>query len=61
MTIQFKADVPGGRFQPHWIGDPFICTVMLRRSNVESIYTAFGKCLPNDPSLFRRGGGKYFT
>ncbi|MDB5791596.1 MAG: hypothetical protein JWQ80_1620 [Massilia sp.] len=55
VTVQFKADIPRQYFQPHWIGDVFTCTVRLRGSDDEAIYTAHGKCMPNDPRLFARG------
>jgi hypothetical protein len=56
VTVQFNTDIPQRDFQPHWIGDAFTCTVRLRRSDDQAIYTAHGKCLPNDPRLFRQGG-----
>ena len=54
VTVQFKADIPRRYFQAHEIGDPFTCTVRLRRADDEAIYTAYGKCMPNDPRLFSR-------
>jgi hypothetical protein len=56
VTVQFKVDVPRYYFQPHWIGDAFTCTVVLRRSADQATYMAYGKCMPNDPRLFRQGG-----
>lgn len=56
VAVQFKAEVPVTHFQPHWIGDVFSCTVTLRRPNRNATYTAYGKCMPNDPRLFTRGG-----
>lgn len=54
VTLQFKADVPGRRFQPDSIGDPFACTVTLRGAADEASYTAYGKCMPNNARVFCR-------
>lgn len=58
VTVQFKANVPDVRFQPDWIGDAFSCTVTLRRPDDQASYTAHGKCMPNDPRLFSKGGSR---
>jgi hypothetical protein len=54
VTVQFKAVIPSTRFPPHWIGDPFTCTVRLRSLDDEAVYTAHGRCLPNSARSFSR-------
>jgi len=58
VTVQFKAKIPPMRFQPHWVGDAFTCTVTLQRSDTKATYTVNGKCMPNDPRLFSQGGSR---
>ena len=56
VTLQFKADITLDYVPPYWMGDLFACTVTLRGAGHEARYDAYGKCLPNDPHLFRQGG-----
>lgn len=54
VRIRFKADTALPSVRPDWIGDVFTCTVVLQRADDRALLTAYGKCMPNDPALFRQ-------